>query len=309
MADEITADLARAARAREARERRDHDPRWRELVHGELAPHEQAALRAEAEAPDAPERARRAYEAFRPLDADFRARMTATIGRELAGAREQAGTSPTSTQPASADSAGTEPAGTEPAAPANDNHDPGGGRKRAQRRNAYAPALLAAAVVVLLALSASWFLPTKSMPLPDYELNLTGFVKEVRGPDQAVEGQRLRFLPGSHFALHLVAAPGVASAEAEAAVFLASEQGLERLASNDPIHLDPVGDVFTLEGRIGQELQPPSGDFELWAVVGPPGGQPTLEELRALHAAGMRSPPPDSAWQLLTGRVSFSSDP
>ncbi|MEP7010141.1 MAG: hypothetical protein ABJC13_07445 [Acidobacteriota bacterium] len=69
-------DLARAAREEEAEER-DLWDRWDRLTDGTLSPEEEAELRALAQS--SPE-AEQAYEAFRPLSPEFRAKMVAEIG-------------------------------------------------------------------------------------------------------------------------------------------------------------------------------------------------------------------------------------
>lgn len=69
-------DLARTAREEEEEERQRWN-RWDRLNDGDLSPEEEAELRALAATS---EEDRRAFEAFRPLDSDFRARMVDTIG-------------------------------------------------------------------------------------------------------------------------------------------------------------------------------------------------------------------------------------
>ncbi len=342
MADDITAELARAARERAARESRNHDPRWHELVHGELEPHEQAALRAEAEAPDAPERARRAYQAFRPLGDDFRARMTATIGRQISKDRQPANRGLAEEGSSGDESAARDRAAPEPephshddgapssagsvvasdsvaAAPANDNPSIHNGPshpalKSARRRWAYVSALLAA--MIALALAIPWLLGPHRQPLPRYELQFDGFVSELRTNIQLEPESTLRYLTGSDLELRLIPQPQMIDAdpeaidvEPEAIVYLVGRQGFEQLASSEQLKFDEVYGVLELAGRIGNEIRPPQGDFELWAVVGPRGALPSLDTLKVLRETGERSPPPGSAWQLLRKRISFSSDP
>lgn len=69
-------DLARTAREEEAEERQRWD-RWDRLNDGALSPEEEAELKALATGSVEDEMA---FEAFRPLDSDFRARMVTKIG-------------------------------------------------------------------------------------------------------------------------------------------------------------------------------------------------------------------------------------
>ena len=73
---EFLRNLARAARE-EGAEERDRWERWDRLTDGMLSPEEEAELRETAES--SPE-AEQAYQAFRPLSAEFRAKMFAEIG-------------------------------------------------------------------------------------------------------------------------------------------------------------------------------------------------------------------------------------
>ncbi len=69
-------DLARAAREEEAEER-DRWDRWDRLTDGELSPEEEAELQ---ELAGNSAESHQAYEAFRPLSPEFRAKMVAEIG-------------------------------------------------------------------------------------------------------------------------------------------------------------------------------------------------------------------------------------
>ncbi len=74
-------DLARTAREEEAEEQQRWE-RWERLNDGAIAAEEEAELNALAATSV---EAKQAFEAFRPLDSDFRARMVATIGPLIAG--------------------------------------------------------------------------------------------------------------------------------------------------------------------------------------------------------------------------------
>ncbi|HVF59701.1 MAG TPA: hypothetical protein VNJ70_07830 [Thermoanaerobaculia bacterium] len=74
--DRLLRDLGHLAREESEAEQRRLDERWDRLAAGTLSAEEEAELRALAEA--SPE-ARQAFEAFRPLGADFQARVVAAI--------------------------------------------------------------------------------------------------------------------------------------------------------------------------------------------------------------------------------------
>ena len=80
-------ELAEVNEEMEAEERDRLDDRWDRLSHGELSPEEEAELRALAETF---EEAREAWEAFRPLGADFQARVVESIQSEIAAAKPPA---------------------------------------------------------------------------------------------------------------------------------------------------------------------------------------------------------------------------
>lgn len=76
-------ELAQVNREMEAEERDRLDDRWDRLSRGELSPEEEAELRALAETSG---EAHEAYEAFRPLGADFQARVVQSIQSETKAA-------------------------------------------------------------------------------------------------------------------------------------------------------------------------------------------------------------------------------
>jgi hypothetical protein len=72
-------ELAQVNREQQAAERDRLDERWDRLASGELSPEEEAELRSLAATSD---EAREAYEAFRPLGADFQASVMAAIRKQ-----------------------------------------------------------------------------------------------------------------------------------------------------------------------------------------------------------------------------------
>jgi hypothetical protein len=77
--DKFLQEIAQVSRELEAEERRRLDERWDRLSSGDLSAEEEAELRALAATSD---EAREAYEAFRPLGADFQARVVQAIRKQ-----------------------------------------------------------------------------------------------------------------------------------------------------------------------------------------------------------------------------------
>lgn len=149
----------------EAEERDRLDDRWDRLSRGELSPEEEAELRALAETS---EEAHQAWEAFRPLGADFHARVVQSIQSEMAAAK----------------------------------------LLKFRRRIAVwsASAAAAAAMLFLLVRGPALLLhgPALYPPLPVYTAELEGGEQEYRGGKEPAAGVPV-FSPGS--ILHLDAVP------------------------------------------------------------------------------------------------------
>jgi hypothetical protein len=293
MADEISTGLTKAAREREAREQGSHDPRWQKLVKGDLSLREEATLRAEAEAPDAADRTRRGYEAFRPLGAEFRARMTAAISRELAREGEHGAHGE-----ARSDAMGDTQSD---ATAANENHDSGAGKEPAERGASFALPLVAAAVVVL-AFAAAWMLRTRSEPLPGYEIEIGGFVKTDMGTRDSADLPTLVFHSQSRLEISLTPVGAVAG-DIAVRTFLEHDHGLDLLELESEIFPDGV----VRSQRIVESLAPPAGNHRLVIVVGRPAKLPDanqLEEILRRHRPSI-----SKSWQLFTRQVQFDPVP
>ena len=91
MSDRLLRDLGDLARSEAEAEEARFDDRWDRLAAGTLTADEEAELKALAES--SPE-AREAYEAFRPLGADFQARVVSAIKAERADETPSAPTEP-----------------------------------------------------------------------------------------------------------------------------------------------------------------------------------------------------------------------
>jgi hypothetical protein len=232
------------------------DSRWDRLSAGDLSAEEEAALRAEAATS---EEGRVAYEAFRPLDPEFQARMVQALKDQRAAA---------TSKPA-------------PAAPASVLPF----RRRARQLGGWLVGVAAAAAILVLMLRGPGSLP----PLPGYTLVPSGGVQALRGGQPNAFGT---LVPGSKFDLVLRPETAV-SGPVEARYFLA--RGGELRPWPVPIHSYDDG-VLRIHGTVGSEIVIPPGGWTLWAVVGRPRALPDTAALRA-HLAQGQTRAPD--WQAL----------
>lgn len=264
MSDErLLKELAQLERARAAA---GPEPVWDALAGGNLTAEQLARLQAEART--TPEAAA-AWEAFQPLDAPFRAALTARLAQELrAGAP---------TQP----SAAPAPAGRVW------NSVPG------WLRLGLAPALVLAVLLVSVRI---WRDPG---PLPAYELRLSGDSRSLRSTTTAAEvgsATPASFAPGNRFELVLTPATSAGRA-VEARLFIVRGARLETLAAPAPTL--SVDGAWRLAGVVGQDVQLPLGEFTLLVVVGRPGDLPDPAQLaaRSSTTTPLRGPR-WSAWQV-----------
>ncbi|HVR98057.1 MAG TPA: hypothetical protein VMW27_15675 [Thermoanaerobaculia bacterium] len=181
--------------------------------------------------------AREAYEAFRPLGPDFQAGVVQAI-------REQA----------------------RPAAPAKLLPF---SRRRARLAGLGAALAAAAALLVVFA--------RPPVPLPEYQLEVSGSIRTQRGPDETAEVPV--FAPGDPFQLVLRPDTAVSprTGELEAQCFLA--RGGEMRPLEVWVQL-PAGGAARMEGSFPRDL--PEGSWTLWAVVGRKGELPGSVNLRSL---------------------------
>lgn len=187
--DRLLKELAQVARAQQAK---DPDGRWDRLAGGALAPEEEARLREEARS--SPEAAA-AWEAFRPVDEQFRSGIVEQARRSLAE-RGQA--------------------------------TPASGRSPRRWRMAL-PAALAAALIV--ALLGPWRSPA---PLPPYALRLEGSVKTDRSGDPAsARTDPAEFADGNRFELVLTPERS-AGEDIEARAFVVQGDRVEPLPAPPP---------------------------------------------------------------------------
>jgi hypothetical protein len=273
MDDRMLRELGELARQEDEADQARFDERWDRLAAGTLTAEEEAELAAlAASSPEGKE----AYEAFRPLGANFQARMVAAAGAELAGAPQN------------------EP--VEPPAPVLPF------RRVARRVEVW----LGAAAAV----AASLFFLVRTPDLSSgYEASLEGGFKTDRGSETISAKEPRIYGPGSLLTLSVnpkqpLKQPGKVSSKA----FLSSSAGRKDLI---PLRPEPrfrtadTGSVI-LEATVGKDIKIPSGDWILWAVVARPDSMPTLAEVQTRLLAG--KPRPES-WQAACAALTMEETP
>jgi hypothetical protein len=248
---------------RSARARQPLDERWEALAAGQLSAAEREKLLEEAATSD---EAAEAYEAFRPLGAEFQARVVARVmadrGRE-AGSEAQRVVTP---------------------------------RVVAFRRRAprFVGIPLALAASVLLAVGLVMFMRPGGAPaLPGYGLTLEGQVTLMRG--EAPPPATAPFATGNHFRLVLTPEQRV-EGDVIARAYVLDGGEPEMLAAAPKISGD--GAVL-IEGEVGRDVQLPPGDSRLLVIVGRESKLPDASALAArLGVSGQEQTSDWAAWML-----------
>jgi hypothetical protein len=243
--DRLLNDLGDLARREEEAERAGLDERWDRLAAGTLTAEEEAELRALAASSPA---AREAYEAFRPLGADFQARVVGAIKTE---------------QP-------------EPRKPA---HTESRSRFRSFRRDpgrleVWLGAAAAVAAVLVFLVRGLTALP----PLPVYTADLEGGTQAFRGEPASSSDPQV-FVPDSLLTLEVRPQQPV-EGPVEVRGFLAPAAGAGEIVPWQPeTGFEVAGGSVRLRGTVGREIQLPPGTWRLWIVVGRPGEVPGESEI------------------------------
>ena len=242
--DRLLRELGHLAKEEEGADKARLDERWDRLAAGTLTAEEEAELLALAET--SPE-AREAYEAFRPLGADFQARVVEAAAAELPKPKP----SPLPFRPAA-------------------------------RIGGWvtAAAAMAACLFVLLRSPAS-------MPaLPIYTAELRGGVKMFRGEEpDPVKGQPV-FVSSSIEELVSQPQNPIDGRELDARGFLTPQTGKTKLTPWNPqIRIADNGAVL-LKGPLGEEIQHSPGAWTAWVVVARKGKIPSASELQSELLAG-----------------------
>jgi len=271
MSDRLLRELGDLARSQTKAEEARFDERWDRLAAGTLTAEEAAELKALAES--SPE-GREAYEAFRPLGADFQARVVNAINAERAAAGPQA--QPQEPRPRVLPF-----------------------RQVVRRAEVWVgfAAAVAAGVFFLVRTPA---LP----PLPGYVAELSGGVRTNRGGEPGPTGGLQVFVPGSP--LSLTVTPQTSVQGVEARVLLSSLTGKGDVLPWEPAPRLEITDQGTvrLQGTLGQEIQLSPGDWRIWLVVGRKDRIPSVKELQADLRAGRTR---DADWQAVSKDLHVSA--
>lgn len=267
-------DLGDLARREEEAERAGLDERWDRLAAGTLTAEEEAELRALAAS--SPE-AREAYEAFRPLGADFQARVVGAI---------------TAAQP--------EPRKPEIRKPRSlfrsFRRDPG-------RLEVWMGAAAAVAAVLVLLVRGLTTLP----PLPVYTADLVGGTQVFRGEPVPPSGPQV-FVPGSLLTLEVRPQQPV-EGPVEVRGFLAPAARAGEIVPWQPeTGFEVAEGSVRLRGTVGREIRLPPGTWRLWIVVGRPGKVPGESETVDALRSGRRQ---QEDWQAISAdlRVAGRASP
>jgi len=246
-------ELGELARQEDEADQARFDERWDRLAAGTLTAEEEAEL--EALAASSPE-GKEAYEAFRPLGADFQARMVAMARAELA-------------RPAP-----VEPPPVEPAEPHSGVLPFRGVVRRVEVWLGSAAAVAASVFFLVRGLAPP--------PLPPYSVDPLIGNQTSRGTP-GVGGIPV-FSSGSPFPIVLrpQTSPSVQE-RLETQVFLAAPgAGETPWAAVPGFRLDRgAGGTVRLEGTVGETIQLPLGIWRLCVVVSRPGKAPPARELPA----------------------------
>ena len=272
--DKLLHELARLAEEDQEESYRHFDERWDRLADGTLAADQAAELRADA---GVSSEAREAFDAFHPLDADFKSQV-------LEALKEQAQESP---------------------APARKGRLLAFPRRSAFRFGAGLAAVASAAAAVLLLMRVPGELPE----IPGYELGLAGGRQPVRsdpptgsGPAPPRREAGGIFAAGDYFELVLRPATAVEGPVA-ARLFLVSDGRPRRWDAELEV---ADGGSLRLAGELGRELEIEPGEWTLWAAVGRPEALPGAAEVAAVAGAGGKG---GRDWRLLEARFEVLSKP
>ncbi len=242
----LLSELGDLARQEEEADKARFDERWDRLAAGTLTPEEEAELKALAES--SPE-AREAYEAFRPLGADFQARVVSAINAERAAPVPQ-------------------PAPSEPRPPI----------FPFRRIEVWMGAAAAVAA------SALFFMMRITVPLPLYQAELIGGDKTVRGNEPSPTTGIPVFSPGSMLKLVVrPQPPRPVQGRLETQAFRVPLEGSDTNWVPVPgFAIENGADgVLLLQGTLGETIQLPAGMWKICVVVSRPGKAPDERELPA----------------------------
>jgi hypothetical protein len=250
MDDLLLKELGNLAQREEEAERARFDERWDRLTAGSLTAEQETELKALAGS--SPE-ARETYEAFRPLGADFQARVVSAINSERASEAPEA-----------------EPREEKPRVLPF--------RRVARRVEVWFGAAAAAAAGVFFLVHSP-----SQLPVPHPTVEVIGGDKATRGGDSGPTSGMRVFSPGSMLELRVGLQPPQKTRDLEAHAFrVHAGKEKEPWASVSGFNVDK-GDngVIRLRGEVGEQIQLPVGLWQICVVISRPGKSPQEGELSA----------------------------
>jgi hypothetical protein len=247
--DRLLSELGDLARQEEEAEKARLDERWDRLAAGTLTAEEEAELKALAES--SPE-IREAYEAFRPLGADFQARMVSAIHAEWATPAPQ---------------------------PVPPDPRPLPFRRAVRRIEVWLGAAVAVAASLFLLVHGP-ALP----PLPAYSVDPLSGDKASRGGESVPPGGLPVFSPGSMLELKVRPQPPSriqGPLEARAFRVPVGGAGVDWVPEPGFAVENGADGTVRLRGTLGETTQLPPGMWKICVVVSRPGKAPDERELPA----------------------------
>jgi hypothetical protein len=241
--DRLLRELGHLAREEEGADKTRLDERWDRLAAGTLTAEEEAELLALSET--SPE-AREAYEAFRPLGADFQARIVEAAAAELPKPKP----SPLPFRPA--------------------------------RIGGWLTAAAAVAACLFVLLRS----PAPMPALPVYTAELSGGVQTMRGDEPDPAGRQPAFGPGSILTLVARPEKSIDGRELDARGFFSPQTGKADLTPWKPEIKIVDNGAVRLSGTLDDEIQLSPGAWTVWVVVARKGKIPSVSELQSELLAG-----------------------
>ena len=233
-------DLGHWARKEDAAKRRRFDDRWRRLSAGTLSEEEDAVLRAQARESES---VRLDYEAFRPLDQEFRDRLS---GEWQSRARETPTLAAAHPQPRR--------------------------RRKWARRRHWLP--VAATLILSLGASLIWWQHEAKQPLLHaYQPEWKGHIQPTRSLD--IGSTPPTFPQGGRFLLKLKPDQPI-HRRVEHRFFLRKANGERQIWSPGYFNISTSGTV-TIEGQVGKDLVVEPGAWNLETDYGWPGELPSRQ--------------------------------
>lgn len=247
MSDRLLRDLGDLARKEAEAEQARLDERWDRLAAGTLTAEEETELKAlAASSPEAGE----AYAAFRPLGADFQARVANAINSQRAS--EAPAPEPREERPRVLPF-----------------------RRLARRMEVWIGAAAAVAAGVFFLVRGPAY-----PPLPQYQMARLEGEKVIRGGEPSPSNEAPVYTPGSPLTITTNPFTPV-TGPVDARAFLSRSTGHEDLEPWKPNKVKIENGSVSIEGVLGDDLQISPGEWVVWTVVARPRNIPKPGEVQA----------------------------